>query len=173
MSAADIVEIVNVVNLYPIAVDSLSFDLFDEIFLDDAHVDFGGPAQWRDLATMKRDFLAIHQPFEATQHNTSNHRVDVRGDTANCISYVIARFVRDVPEGGTLFEAFGWYDDFLERTRAGWRIKRRVNRTWGGRGNQAVMQTMPGVTVELRHHALSREGATGDVMFLNARSARH
>jgi hypothetical protein len=168
----DVAAIVNVVNLYPIAVDSLRFDLFDEVFTADAHVDFGGPAQWHDLASLKRDFLTVHQPFQATQHHTGNHRVSVDGDRANCISYVHAHFIRAVPEGGNMFEACGWYDDVLVRTAAGWRIDRRVNRTlWSG-GNPQVMQTMPGVTVELQHHALSTEAAAGRVAYLQALSGR-
>lgn len=165
MSAVDISEIINVVNLYPIAVDSLQFDLFDQVFTSDAHVDFGGPAQWHDLAALKRDFLTIHQPFKATQHSTSNHRVEVDGDTARCISYVTARFLRDVPDGGSLFEAFGWYDDVLVRSASGWRIRHRSNRTIGAQGNSAVMQTMPGITVELQHQIFSQEVQAGNVEF--------
>lgn len=168
----EIAEIVNVVNLYPIAVDTLRFELFDEVFTADAHVDFGGPAQWRDLASLKRDFVTVHKPFKATQHHTGNHRVRVDGERAHCISYVHAHFIRDVPEGGNMFEACGWYDDTLQRTAAGWRITRRVNRTlWSG-GNSQVMQTMPGVTVELQHHALSAEAEAGRVAYLQALTAR-
>lgn len=164
----DIAEIVNVVNLYPIAVDTLRFELFDEVFTADAHVDFGGPAQWRDLVSLKRDFATVHKPFQATQHHTGNHRVSIQGDRANCISYVHAHFIRPVSGGGNMFEACGWYDDVLKRTAAGWRIVHRVNRTlWSG-GNPTVMQTMPGVTVELQHHALSAEAAAGRVAYLQA-----
>ena len=96
-------EIIQLVNFYPIAVDSLSIDLFDEIFAEDAKVDFGGPAQWTDLASLKRDFLAIHQPFRATQHKTGNHRVIVNGAQANCLAYVHACFVRDGRRGRQYF----------------------------------------------------------------------
>lgn len=165
MNSSDAFDIINTVNYYPLAVDSLRFELFDEIFTEDCFVDFGGPAQWTDRNALKRDFDAIHRPYQATQHTTANHRIELAGDRANCFSYVHACFVREVEQGPNMFEARGWYDDQLVRTPSGWRIARRVNRTlWSG-GNQLVMQTMPGVTVELAHNALSDEVSAGRVDF--------
>jgi hypothetical protein len=168
MSSDDTSNIINQVNLYPVAVDSLNFDLFDEIFAQDAHVDFGGPAQWNDLVSLKRDFLAIHEPFRATQHKTGNHRVTVNGGQANCFAYVHACFVRDVGEGGNIFEVRGWYDDTLARTADGWRITRRIARNICATGNEKVLQTMPGVTVDLVFDALSVEARAGRVAYLEA-----
>jgi hypothetical protein len=168
MSCQDTVEIINTINLYPVAVDSLSFDLFDLIFTEDAFVDFGGPAQWSDLASLKRDFIAIHQPFRATQHKTGNHRVTVSGDGANALSYVHACFVREVGGGGDVYEARGWYDDTLVRTAEGWRISRRVARNIAATGNEKVLQTMPGVTVDLTFDSLSVEAAAGRVAYIEA-----
>jgi hypothetical protein len=168
MSDADRFAIINTINLYPIAVDSLSFDLFDEIFTEDAHVDFGGPAQWNDLTALKRDFLAIHQPFRATQHKTGNHCLNLYGDTAHALSYVHACFVREVEGGGNTYEARGWYDDTFVRTGAGWRIARRTSRNIAATGNEKVLQTMPGVTVDLTFDSLSAEAAAGRVAYFEA-----
>lgn len=168
MSCQDTVEIINTINLYPIAVDSLSFDLFDQIFTGDAFVDFGGPAQWSDLASLKRDFIAIHQPFRATQHKTGNHRVAVNGETANALSYVHACFVREVDGGGNVYEARGWYDDTFVRTVEGWRIARRIARNIAATGNEKVLQTMPGVTVDLTFDSLAVEAAAGRVAYIEA-----
>lgn len=144
MSSADITAIINVVNLYPVAVDTENWDLFDQIFTPDTDADWGGPAAWKDLASLKRDFATIHAPITTTQHAICGHHVVVDGDRASCISYVHARFIREAP-GGNMFEANGWYDDRLVRTPAGWRIKKRVCRSnWTG-GNPAVMQTAPAV----------------------------
>lgn len=168
MSGQDTVEIISTINLYPFAVDSLVFELFDQIFTEDAFVDFGGPAQWSDLASLKRDFIAIHQPFRATQHKTGNHRVLVRGDEANALSYVHACFVREVGGGGDVYEARGWYDDTLVRTAEGWRISRRIARNVAATGNEKVLQTMPGVTVDLTFDSLSVEAAAGRVAYFEA-----
>lgn len=168
MSSQDSFDIINTINLYPLAVDSLTFDLFDQIFTEDAHVDFGGPAQWSDRASLKRDFIAIHQPFRATQHKTGNHRITIDGDTANAFSYVHACFVREVGGGGDVYEARGWYDDTLVRTSQGWRITHRIARNVAATGNEKVLQTMPGVTVDLTFDSLAVEAAAGRVAYLKA-----
>jgi hypothetical protein len=168
MRSGDIIDIINLLNLYPVAVDALRMDLFDDIFTEDIQSDFGGAAAWRDRAALKRDFETIHRPFEATLHVTTNHLVTVNGDQANCISYVHGRFIRQVPQGGNMFESGGWYDDVLVRTAAGWRIKIRSCRTvWSG-GNPLVLQTVPGVSGEQSTSSLSREAAAGRVAYLNA-----
>jgi hypothetical protein len=172
MASGDIAEIINVINLYPVAVDSLSWDLFDLIFTPDVQTNFGGGAKWQDLASLKRDFAAIHEPFEATLHFTSNHQVGVDGDQATCISYVRGQFIRDVGEGGNMFESTGWYDDRLVRTAAGWRIKERACRSvWAG-GNPLVLQTKPGVTGDQTMDSLSREARAGRVWRLQALNRR-
>jgi hypothetical protein len=172
MHSEDIVEIINLVNLYPVAVDTLRFDLFDQIFTPDVQASFGGAAQWRDLASLKRDFAAIHEPFTATLHVTTNHQVGVDGDKATCISYVRGQFIRDVGEGESLFESTGWYDDRLVRTPAGWRIRERACRSvWAG-GDPRVLQTKPGVTGEQKLDSLSREARAGRVWRLQALDAR-
>lgn len=168
MHSADVVEIINVINLYPIAVDALRWELFDQIFTDDVNTEFGGPARWNDLTSLKRDFALVHRPFEATQHVTTNHQVVVNGNKANCLSYVHGRFIRHVSEGGNMFESAGWYDDTLVRSPQGWRIRCRSCRTvWSG-GNPLVLQTMPGITGEQKLDSLSREAAAGRVNYLNA-----
>lgn len=168
----DVIEIINVVNLYAIAVDALQFELFDQVFTADAAVSFGGPAAWSDLAALKRDFDAIHRPFEATMHTTTNHQVGVDGDRATCLSYVHGRFLRQVPEGSNMFESGGWYDDVLVRTPAGWRIAERGCRSVWAAGNPVVLQTMPGVTGEQKLDALSREAAAGQVGHIRALCGR-
>lgn len=168
MSSDDASAIINLINLYPVAVDSLCFDLFDLLFTEDAHVDFGGPAQWNDRTAMKRDFLTIHQPFRATQHTTANHRVTVNGDTANALAFVHACFVRDVGDGEDIYQVRGWYDDTFKRTPDGWRISRRTCRNICAVGNEKVLQTMPGVTVELTFDQLSTEAAAGRVAYIEA-----
>jgi hypothetical protein len=81
---------------------------------------------------------------------------------------VHGRFIRQVREGGNMFESVGWYDDLLLHTDAGWRIKARSCRTvWSG-GNPVVLQTMPGITGEQTLDSLSREAAAGNIAYLLA-----
>jgi hypothetical protein len=167
MEALEIAAITNVINLYPLAVDTQNWALFDRVFTEDIHCDFGGPAIWNDRASLKLAFDAIHAPFAATQHATRGHHVAVDGDRATCLSYVLGRFIRDVP-GGNMFESAGWYDDALIRTPEGWRISRRVCRMlwWGG--NPAVLQTSPDVPVEPMLDSLVAEARAGRLGHLQA-----
>jgi SnoaL-like domain len=172
MCSEDIVQIINLINLYPVAVDTRRWELFDGVFTDDAHTEFGGQAKWNDLISLKRDFEMIHRPFDATLHITTNHQVVVNGESANCLSYVHGRFIREVPQGGSMFESVGWYDDILVRTPVGWRIEMRSCRTvWSG-GNPAVLQTLPGVSAEQKLDSLSCEAAAGRIAYLRARGGR-
>jgi SnoaL-like domain len=168
MSTGDIIEIVNVINLYALAVDTRRWDLFDRIFTPDIRTSFGGPAAWNDLVKLKRDFAIVHGPFSATMHVTTNHQVLVKDDVASCLSYVHGRFIRQLPEGGNLFESGGWYDDALVRTVDGWRIKTRSCRTIWTAGNPVVLQTMPGITGEQKIDSLSDEALSGNIGHLAA-----
>ena len=80
MTRDDTTNIIGVVNLYALAVDTQRWDWFDRVFTPDIEVDFGGPAVWRDLASLKTAFAAIHSPFASTQHLTTNHVVVIDGD---------------------------------------------------------------------------------------------
>jgi hypothetical protein len=168
MAAHQIAEIVNLINYYPIAVDSQQWELFDDIFTEDVEADFGGAAIWRGLAALKQAFEAIHAPFASTQHATRGHHVVVDGVQATCLSYVHGRFIREVSEGGNMFESVGWYDDALTYTAKGWRIARRSCRTqwWGG--NPAVLQTSPDVHVEQVLNSLRSEAREGRIGHLRA-----
>lgn len=171
MRSDDITGIINVINLYPVAVDTRRFDLFDQVFTDNVRIDFGGAAAWNDLASLRRAFEIIHRPFEATMHVTTNHQVLVNADRANCISYVHGRFIRKVQQGGNMFESAGWYDDVLVRTQAGWRIAARSCRSvWAG-GNSMVLETAPGVSGEQKRDSLSREAAAGTIAYITALTA--
>jgi SnoaL-like domain len=173
VSTQDIVEIINLINLYPVAVDTQQWSLFDQVFTVDARTDFGGGAVFAGLADIKQVFEAIHAPFDATQHVTTNHQVAVDGDRASCLSYVHGRFIRAVPAGEGMFESSGWYDDALVRTPAGWRIALRNCRTiWAG-GNPAVLQTTPDVHVETATLSLRSEGREGRLGHLAALMRLH
>jgi len=168
MSAEDVVEITNTVNLYATAVDCLQWSLFDRVFTDDIAIDFGGPAAFDGLATLKTAFEAIHRPFKATQHFTSNHQILVTGDRATCLSYVRGVFIRDVPEGGNMFESTGWYDDVLVRSPNGWRIsKRSCLQSWWG-GNPEVLRTAPEAGPPDETDSLSAEASAGRLAHLEA-----
>lgn len=167
MTARDRDEIMNLINLYALAVDTQRWALFKQVFTPDVDADFGSGVHWRDLETYMRDFAAFHDPFDATQHTMSNHQVTVNGDRANAMTYGHWRLIRDVP-GGNMWEGAGWYDDQLVRTDAGWRINKRVCRViwWGG--NNAVREITPDTKFDDPSISLRGEGDAGNVAYLNA-----
>jgi hypothetical protein len=168
LSSDDMFGVMMAVNTYPVAVDSLSWDLFDLVFTADVQADFGGNAKWSDLESLKRDFDTIHKLFKTTQHYTGNHVITGSGDNAHCFSYVRARFTRELEDGLGSYEANGWYDDKLVRTPAGWRISHRATRSnWSG-GNPKVLETMPGVSGSQQLTALSIEVPAGHIGLVNA-----
>jgi hypothetical protein len=168
MSEKDILEIVHIINLYGVAVDTQRFDLFDRIFTADVDAHYSESAHWRDIGTLKRDFTDYHDPFDGTQHSMSNHVVHVDGDSAQTITYAHWRLIRSGVPGGEFWEGNGWYDDQLVRTGAGWRIgKRRCHIIWWG-GNPLVNQTTPGVHFELPVTSLRARNKAGEVPYMKA-----
>ena len=160
-------DIIDVVNLYALAVDTQRFELFERIFTADAQADFGPGIHWRDRASLQRDFAFIHAPFQSTQHVTTNHVVNVQSDGAHCASYVHGRFVRDLPDGN-MFESSGWYDDRLVLTDVGWRIAHRTCRmTWWG-GNPKVLEKKEGAKVERTLNSLREEAEGNRIAFLRS-----
>ena len=158
-------EIVNIINLYAVALDGHRYELFDEIFAADVKTDFGGGAGWSSLEELKAGFKAIHAVFGATQHAVSGHAVRVESDEAYCLSYVCGRFAREIDGQRAVFESTGWYDDHLVRTKAGWRIKDRVSRMFAASGDIRVMQAMPGIDTNYTYFALGDEADAGRVKF--------
>ena len=161
-------QIIQVLNLYGLAVDTQRWDLFDMVFTDYVDADFGPGVHWTDLAQFKADFAAFHAPFDATQHSMTNHNVRVLGEVAHALTYGAWRLVRKAAEGGPLWDGSGWYDDELVRTHAGWRIRKRVARVIWWTGNPKVKETLPGVVFEDIRDSLRDEAAAGRLGFLNA-----
>jgi hypothetical protein len=160
-------EIVELINLYALAVDTQRWDLFDRVFAPDCDADYGTSAHWTDLAGFKADFASFHAPFDATQHMMMNHQVRVAGDAAASLTYGSWRLVRLAAPGlSPLWDGTGWYDDAWVRTGEGWRIARRVCRVIWFTGNEAVKETIPGVVFEDERTTLRREAAAGALGFL-------
>src|SRR5262249_29961382 len=141
-------------------------------FTEDVEADFGGPAAWKGLAPLKPAFEAIHAPFASTQHATRRHHVPLDGHRATSRSYVHGRFISEMPEGGTMVESIGWYDDALLRTPAGWRFARPICRTQWSAGNPAVLQPTPEVNVEPVLDSLSTEVRAGRIEHFKALARR-
>ncbi len=164
-------DIVQLINLYGLAVDTQRWDLFDRIFTRDIDADFGPGVHWTDREQFKADFAAFHDGFDATQHGMTNHLIAVSGDAAQAMTYGSWRLVRHAaanPEtgAGPLWDGTGWYEDELRRTVDGWRIAKRTCRVVWFTGNPRVKDTLPGVVFEDRTDTLRAEERAGRIAFL-------
>lgn len=80
--------------------------------------------------------------FAATQHTSTNHVHDVRGDAATCVSSMQAEhFVAPGPEitaGAERWTIGGYYVNELVRTSAGWKLCKIALRVTWSTGNPEV-----------------------------------
>ena len=94
-------EIVHVINLYGVALDSHAWDLLDEIFTADVHADFGpAGAVWKSLAALKFAFKDFHETLTNHMHTMTGSCVHVEGDKANALTYGDWLLSRDSAKGG-------------------------------------------------------------------------
>lgn len=159
-------EIVQLVNLYGLAMDTRRWDLFDRIFTPDCDADYGPTSHWTDRAAFKRDFGTFHELFDATQHVMTNHLVTVDGDRAQAMTYGAWRLIRHAAGDPPVWDGTGWYDDALVRTGEGWRIARRVCKVVFWTGNPRVQSPLEEIEFKLDLYSLAQEAAAGRVGIL-------
>jgi ketosteroid isomerase-like protein len=71
--------------------------------------------------------------FATVMHYSTNHVIEIDGNTARTRSYLIGIHVPDATDPATHADAGGWYDCELERTGEGWRFTHvRVTVAWHG-----------------------------------------
>lgn len=168
MAQSDMSAIINTINLYGLAIDTMRFALFDQVFTPDVEADYGPLSTWLDLDTFKRDFLAFHDPLDATQHAMLNHVVNVQEDTAQAVTYVHWLLIREGLEDGSVLEGNSWYSDDLVRVGNEWLIRRRRCRNIWAAGNRKVVQSDTGVRVAVPNSSLRKGAAVGEIEYINA-----
>jgi len=161
------IQITKVINKYGLAMDARRWDVFDEIFVSDATIDYMGRL-WPNLAAFKSDFERDHRRFDATQHAMMGHLVEVDGARAAAFTYCSWRLIGRGIEGGDFLEGTAWYDDALILTDEGWRIRKRRCRILWASGNPLVV----GASEPMAWHGLRQEAAEGKVGYLRAIDAR-
>ena len=124
---SDRLEIQDLLVRYSHAVDSRDWDAFEQVFTDDAVIDYtemGGP---RGGVKETRAFLESAMPmFSCFQHMIANTVLDLDGDRARARTICHNPMVLDRGQGQThVFFCGLWYRDELVRTPEGWRIKDR------------------------------------------------
>jgi hypothetical protein len=128
---ADELEIRRKLYLYARAIDGKRFELFDEIFTQDAeiHYDVDGGTKLPQLE-MRAWLGEMLQMFHVTQHAVANPIIDVHGDHARSTCYLVATHEQLAEDGRrAVFMDHGIYADEWVRTASGWRsVRRRLSR---------------------------------------------
>ncbi len=119
-TADDILALQRLQALYGHVMDDRDWDALDQVFTDDASVDFR-PFElplMEGLDIIRRDFQWIRHPFG---HHVTNMVIDVDGDRATMRSKILA-----VLDDGSAIT--GQYLDEAVRTEDGWRITHRLGK---------------------------------------------
>jgi len=139
-SLLDRAAISDVVYAYATGLDRRDWRLFRSIFMDTIEMDFrsvGLKSGNYDAERWVADARRLFAGFKATQHTSTNHVFDLRGDEATCISNMQAEhFIEREPEdeledGADRWTIGGYYVNELIRTDEGWKLSRvTLNVTW-------------------------------------------
>ncbi len=131
----------DVVNTYATAVDKRDWTLFKSLFTDRVYIDMSDldPARCREISS--DELVDLARPLtklSSTQHASSNHRHDINGDTATCISYMQARHFLTRDGTDYHYHLYGYYTYTFVRTPAGWKISKYAMAVTGQEGDPRV-----------------------------------
>ncbi|MFD0364802.1 nuclear transport factor 2 family protein [Nocardia sp. GCM10030253] len=125
---SDRLEIQDLMVRYSHAVDTKQWDLLDDVFTTDAHIDYsamGGAVG--DLASTKAFLAQVLPNFPAFQHLISNSSITIDGDTATGRTMCHNPMLVANGDGQQSIMFCGlWYLDTFARIDGRWRIKARV-----------------------------------------------
>ena len=116
---------------YAAGCDGRDWTLFRTCFCDPVEIDLstwnGNPPALLPVDGWVAGVRAGLSGFDATQHLSGNHRIEIDGDRAHATSNIQASHVL----GGERVVLGGWYDTHLLREEGTWRIARsQLNVTW-------------------------------------------
>ncbi|WP_069162753.1 nuclear transport factor 2 family protein [Nocardia altamirensis] len=141
---SDRLEIQDLMVRYSHAVDTRQWDLLDDIFTEDAHIDYTamGGAEG-DVAATKQFLAAMLPHFPAFQHLISNSSIVVDGDTATARTMCHNPMLLSGGDGPRSLMLCGlWYHDTFARIDGQWRIAQRIEE----KSYMFVAQPLPGTS---------------------------
>ena len=147
IAADDFAAIRHVVDRIDDTVDRKDWDSCRALFADELQVDFTslaggepGPLAADDLIGAWRSNLHAAKP---SFHMRTNHRVEIDGGTATCVSKGHALNIMPRRTGDDLWEVWGWYTHTLRRDSDGWRCTGMMLEVVHARGNETVRTAGP------------------------------
>ncbi|MEY2421245.1 MAG: hypothetical protein QOI95_1312 [Acidimicrobiaceae bacterium] len=126
---SDRLEIQELIARYSYALDSRDFDALDDLFTDDAVLDYTATGAIRGSLEEMKEFVAnAFTMFEGTQHLTTQTLLQFSDD--GNLAYGKSACHNPMVFGGDLAPKMMivglWYVDTFVRTPEGWRFKERV-----------------------------------------------
>ena len=124
---SDRMEIQELMVSYSHAVDSRDWDALDDVFTDDAIIDYTEMGGSRGDVVETKAFLKKAMPnFAGFQHMVATSKVILNGDTADGRTICHNPMLLDKGNGEVhVFFCGLWYRDHFVRTPSGWRIQSR------------------------------------------------
>jgi 3-phenylpropionate/cinnamic acid dioxygenase small subunit len=125
----DRAQISDLLHAFARALDTKDWQAYVETYAEDGVVEL----PW---ATVERAELAEFVSrdlgrFHATHHISSNHAIEIDGDTARSRSYLLSMHVLDPDDQASQWLAGGWYDNEYRRTPDGWKLTRvQITPVW-------------------------------------------
>lgn len=125
---SDRLEIEDLITDYADAIDRQDFDLLDDIFTEDAHIDYsemgGAVGPYPEVKAFLQEALPA---FTNTQHMIANYQIRLDGDKATGRIMCFNPMELNSGEGPAIpvFFLGLWYIDEYVRTDQGWRIAKR------------------------------------------------
>jgi hypothetical protein len=125
---SDRMEIQDLLVDYSYALETHHPDVLDDVFTDDARIDYSAMhGSVGDLASAKQFLAAASPNFGRSQLMVATSKITIDGDTATGRTICHHPTVINRAEGKTdVFFCGLWYHDVFVRTDKGWRIKERV-----------------------------------------------
>jgi hypothetical protein len=121
---SDRLEIQEIVTGYGFAVDNQDWELWDQIFTEDAVIDYTDVSDHRDGREATKQWLMMMPRPGTYYHLIVPSRITVDGDNATSRSICY----NPMPSAPGLNIVGHWYDDTLRRTPDGWRITSKTLR---------------------------------------------
>src|SRR5690606_19413222 len=127
---------------YAAGLDTKNWELYRSVFTDEIVMNYSStgdePQTWS-----ADDWVEHWRPqftgFDATQHISTNHTIDIRGDEATCVSYMRAIHLLQNTMGENHWTMGGYYTNELVRTADGWKLCAVTLTTTWTQGNRHVM----------------------------------
>ena len=141
-STPDQIQIIQLINQFGMAIDLRDWESFRSLFAEEVEFDYSSIGEVaavlcpEDIVDHARQDLG---GFQTTQHQITNHLIELNGDEAMCQAHVRAYHFLPNDQGGSALEMGGYYTAKLIRME-NWKIKSWQFSVLWSHGNQQLFE---------------------------------